>query len=162
MYAKKKQVIVVIGKWIIYVIMLYLVISLIFSYVIHIVTVNGSSMEPTFSHGDKVFVSQLFCRPNSDDVVIISLKEQTIIKRVIATEGQTIHVSPEGKVVVDGRVIDTTLPNMLDLGILSEAPFVVPEGTVFVLGDNRNNSYDSRYFGAISVRDVYGKVLFKF
>ena len=125
-------------------------IVLIFIFLVRIVGVSGSSMEPTLADRDWLLTSNLFYEPKQGDIVILSkdtFKDgEMIVKRVIATEHQTIDIDfDEGIVRVDGVVLDE--PYIKDITrnpINMTGPITVPEDCVFVMGDNRNNSSDSR------------------
>ena len=132
---------------------------------------SGKGLQ-NYNDGDRVLVvSNPFQIGQGDVVVIINVLEEPIIKRVIATEGQTVDFDPESKaVLVNGQPVDETefgLSNgMTDLPYTSfeilEFPQTVPEGCVFVLGDNRAVSEDSRYkiVGMIDERNILGKAVF--
>lgn len=151
------------------------VISLVFTFVARIITVNGRSMEPNYNDGDRVIVvDDLFGVKQGDVVVITNVLSEPIIKRVIATEGQVVDFDYDrGAVLVDGEVVDETKFGLQN-GIttvsyasesLLEFPQEVPEGCIFVLGDHRDISEDSRYadVGMIDRRNILGKaVLFLF
>lgn len=139
------------------------------TFVFRLVSVDGTSMENTLSSQDKVIATNLFYTPKDDDIVVISHGAQykePIIKRVIATAGQTIKLDYENnQVIVDGVVRDepfikedTFCGNYAQYDI----PEVVPEGKIFVMGDNRKVSMDSRSekIGLIDVDDVIGKAQF--
>lgn len=152
---------------------------LIFSFVFRMATIEGTSMLDTLHAGERVVISDLGYTPKYGDIVIISrnnnnapleedMNNQPIIKRVIATEGQKVDIDFEkGIVYVDGEALDepytsTPTTNADDV----EFPVIVPEGHIFVLGDNRGISLDSRStrignFGMIDERYVLGKVLFR-
>ena len=129
-------------------------------------------MEPTYHDGDRVLATNLLGAPAQGDVVIvINALEEPIIKRVVATEGQTVDFDPQlGEVTVDGEVVSgsafgiedgiTFVPDLP--GQVLEFPQTVPEGCVFVLGDNRGNSTDSRFqtVGMVDCRNVLGTVFF--
>ncbi len=137
---------------------------------------TGSMLE-TIQLGDRLIgekVSYRFRAPKAGEVVTFddpSDPSVTLIKRVIATEGQTVDLV-DGVVVVDGEALDE--PYVLDKPSepidrfapeLSEPityPYVVPEGCVWVMGDNRTNSLDSRYFGAVEINTVSSRALFIF
>ena len=136
-----------------------------------IITVVGSSMEPNFYEQDKVLiVNTVFGVEQGDVVVIVNKLDDPIIKRVIATEGQTVSFDEEKKaVLVDGEYVDdsrfgvengiTTLYSSIPV---LDFPQEVPEGCVFVLGDNREVSNDSRYqdVGMVDERNILGKAVF--
>lgn len=135
-----------------------------------IIVVDGPSMESTLLNGDyMLLVSNIFYKnPNYGDVVVVSKQAydngKPIVKRVIATEGQTVDIDfTEGIVYVDGVALDE--PYTKTLTTLQEGnafPQVVEPGKVFVMGDNRNNSKDSRspQIGQVDKREVLGKVMY--
>jgi len=137
---------------------------LIFVFVGKVDAIKGTSMLQTLEDGDTVILSNLFFTPKYQDIVFITSDafDTPIVKRVIATAGQSVNIDFEkGVVSVDGAELKEdyiTTPTTLQMGF--EGPVTVPEGHVFVLGDNRNNSSDSRdsRVGMIDVRDILGKV----
>ena len=134
-----------------------------------IVVVSGPSMKMTLLDGDYLLlVSNLFYRePQKGDVIVVSKDSydhgKPIVKRVIATQGQIVDMDfDNGIVYVDGLPLEedyTNTPTTLDEG--TAFPLVVEEGCVFVLGDNRNNSKDSRSpeIGLVDTREILGKVV---
>lgn len=145
---------------------------LILTFVFRIVNVDGTSMMNTLHNSDKVIVTNLLYEPADGDIVVISHGQEyptPIIKRVIATEGQSVKIDYENNlVIVDGVVIDQPYiaEPMIDDPITydQEIPEVIPEGKVFVMGDNRNNSLDSRSqkVGLVNKTDIIGKAQFIF
>lgn len=128
----------------------FAVIIIIFTFFIRDVTIDGPSMMNTLFDGDKVILTNFNYHPETGDIVAINAEdelEKVIIKRVIATEGQTIKIDySTGQVCVDGIIIDepyisspTNEPEYE-----WDVPYVIPEGYVFVMGDNRSISLDSR------------------
>ncbi len=141
---------------------------LIFAFVLSPNTIFQTSMLPTLQEGDNVFVYQFMYKPKRGDIVIITQPNDmnhNLVKRVIATGGQTINIDAvAGKVYVDNEELDE--PYILEPTYVAgniKYPFVVPEGTLFVMGDNRNVSLDSRSnrIGVIDERYIRGKVLFR-
>ncbi len=136
--------------------------------------IPSGSMEDTIMTGDMVFSEKLSYyagSPEQGDIITFKdpeIPSRTPIKRVIATEGQTVQLI-DGKVYVDGRELDEpytdgkeTWPLTSSYGLPVEYPYKVPEGEVWVMGDNRTNSQDSRYFGSIPVSSVTGKAVFTY
>ena len=141
---------------------------LIFTFVLRTATVSGTSMVPTLSNGDRLIISDLFYEPAQGDIVVVApgvYEDHPLIKRVIATEGQTVDIDfDKGIVTVDGVALDEPYinePTYLSEGM--EFPATVPENCIFVMGDNRNNSKDSRdpSVGMVDVRYVVGRELLR-
>ena len=123
-------------------------------------------MESTLINTDKVVITDLFYTPHQGDIVVISKAEQydkALIKRVIATEGQNLQIDFENnRVYVDGELLDEEyIQGITRQGDKSaeEVNGIIPEGKVFVMGDNRTVSLDSRFeeVGLINVSDIIGK-----
>ena len=120
------------------------------AFVFRIFTVQGNSMLNTLHQGDKVFVWKYDYKPTNGDVVVIKKYgelDETIVKRIIATEGQALHIDFDaGSVFVDGKQLNEYYikEKMTTQGDM-EIPAVVPQGYCFVMGDNRNHSTDSRW-----------------
>lgn len=136
---------------------------IILTFFFRIVSVDGRSMMNTLLDGDKVVVTNFLYTPKNNDIVVISHAEKydkPIIKRVIATEGQTLKIDFENeRVYVDGTLVDEPyVSSQLKEGN-GEIPSVIPEGKVFVMGDNRYESLDSRSveIGLIDEENIIGK-----
>ncbi len=151
-------------EWLHTLVLAITVVMILLTFVFRLVNVDGQSMMDTLFDKDKVIVTNLCYTPECGDVVVISHGQnlnKPIVKRVIATEGQSLSIDFEtGTVVVDGAVLDE--PYIKETPFKSgdaEIPEVVPEGMVFVMGDNRNHSTDSRSttVGMIAEEDVIGK-----
>ena len=174
------------------------VVCMIFTYLLHPVNIVGHSMVPTLNLNyvgererkedtDKIFMTTVYFGINYGDILVIEKDDnylldndgkpyvaetpslnECIIKRVIATGGQTIDVR-DHKVYVDGEMLNEPYINepdsTEDLGAFSgQYPITIPEGYYFVMGDNRNHSTDSRAasVGLISKEQIYGKALLKY
>lgn len=146
-----------------------LAVVLLFTFVIRLIGVDGHSMVPTLQDGDRLLVlsSLLYDDYAYGDIVVLrksEFLEEPIVKRVIATEGQTVDIDFEsGSVYVDGTLLDEPYVNELTfLQEGTEFPLTVPEGCIFVMGDNRNHSSDSRdaRLGTVDTRYVIGKAVF--
>ena len=152
---------------------------ILFAFVFRVPTIDGNSMNNTLFDGERVIISDLFYQPKYGDVVVISRNytndtdnierySMPIIKRVIATEGQTVDIDFEnGIVYVDGKALTenyTKTPTNLSYDV--KFPVTVPENCVFVMGDNRNDSLDSRSSqigkgGMIDKRYILGKAFLR-
>lgn len=145
-----------------------LVVVLIFTFVIRLIGVDGHSMLPTLQHGDRLLVlnSALCGEYEYGDIVIVrkdTFMHQPIVKRVIATEGQTVDIDfTTGSVWVDDQLLDEPYINELTFTYEGmDFPVTLREGEVFVMGDNRNASDDSRdpKLGPVDERYIIGKAV---
>ena len=143
------------------------VVTLLFLFCFRVFSVDGPSMKPTLQPDDRVVVSTVGYKAKVGDVVVLSGADniqKPIVKRVIAVAGDVVDINfTTGKVTVNGkeeRYTDELTTQQADIAF----PLTVPEGTVFVLGDNRGVSLDSRSsrVGCVDERKIVGKVLFRF
>lgn len=156
---------------------------LVFTFLFRIATVEGASMVPTLVNGDRLIISELGYTPQQGDVVIINARKsyqldsaqqvveseglnKLIVKRIIALGGQKVDIDfNTGTVTVDDQVLQEGYINTLttrDEGGM-QFPVAVPEGYVFVLGDNRDISKDSRHpnVGFVPESEIMGKALLR-
>ena len=144
-----------------------LICVLMFTFVVRVINVNGTSMRDTLHNNDKILISNLFYRPKQGDVVVLrkeAFSDEPIVKRIIALEGQTVNIDfTAGVVYVDGEALDepyTLTPTTRRIDFEEEV--TVPEGCMFVMGDNRNGSTDSRddRIGFVDTRLILGRAFF--
>ena len=146
------------------------VVLIMFAFVVRLNIVDGESMEETLHHGEYLAVSDVFYTPEAGDIVIIHDISaypyvNPIVKRVIATEGQTVDIDFDTwTLTVDGVVIEEDYRTIKPDAFLTadySFPITVPENEIFVLGDNRNHSADSRQIeiGTVDLRCVVGKAI---
>lgn len=142
----------------------------VFTFGVRLVGVDGGSMRDTLQNGDLLLVlNGRLCGDYAPGDIVILRKTgfhegSPIVKRVIATEGQTVDIDfSAGAVYVDGAALSEPYarePTFTDEG--TEFPLTVPEGCLFVMGDNRNDSDDSRdpALGPVDVRSVIGRAFY--
>ena len=149
------------------------IVLLVFVLGFRVVVVAGSSMKATLLDGDYLFLvgNVFYSEPKYGDIIVASKDSfrngEPIVKRVIATEGQTVDIDfTAGTVTVDGEVLEEPYINELtytDFAGGHSYPLTVPEGCVFLMGDNRNHSTDSRHpaIGCVDTKYILGKVILR-
>lgn len=161
--------------WVLQMLVVALIVVLLNIYVCRLVRVSGDSMYPTLYSNDVLMIRVLAYTPKQNDIVVCETDEDStmngkqIVKRCIATAGQTVFLDyANNTVAVDGVTLDETYINQdeddpLASGGRENVFYLVPQGQIFVLGDNRNHSADSRdsSIGLVSLEDVVGGMLFR-
>lgn len=154
---------------------------MVFTFGFMVLTVSGSSMVPTLHDKDAMLVQRIGYTPKAGDIIVLRKKsffEEAIVKRCIAVAGQEVEIDyEENRVYIDGVVLEEDYLNfdnvgqeiygddyMVEKDNMIYSSFVVPEDCIFVMGDNRNGSTDSRVasLGMVDTRYVIGKVLLVF
>jgi signal peptidase I len=150
-----------------------MLLALVMVFIVQPVKVEGTSMLPYLHDGERIFVNKLVYYDDyrwapkiyRGDIVVFWFPEdpsKSYIKRVIGLPGDTVEVH-EGHVRVNGRDLDETyLDPQLNMSHSSKAPTYVKPGYYFVMGDNRDNSSDSRIWGLVPKKYVYGKALLRY
>ena len=152
-------------EWVSAAIVALVTLVLLFAFAFRMVNVDGTSMNPTLNHGERLLISGFCYTPDYGDVVVVLRENDTpLIKRVIGLTGDTISIDKEtGVVYRNGVALDESYvsgPTALE-GM--STPVTVAEGELFVMGDNRvvGRSLDSRRLGCVSTDDVIGRVLMR-
>ena len=182
---KKKSTLIGAFDWLDSIVVSVIAVVLVFTFMFRVVGIVGDSMNNTLQENDRVIICNLFYTPKVGDIVVISRNasnnredmhagNEPIIKRVIAVEGDTVDIRFEngiGYVYVNGVLKNETYikeyiseDNMIINPI--SFPAFVPDGCIFVLGDNRNESLDSRSadigeYGMVDTRYVLGKAVLR-
>ena len=151
---------------IINVVICFAVVFLITNYVGQRTVVSGSSMEDTLSDGDNLIVDKIsykFHDPERFDVVIFPYDEDNeegtyFIKRIIGLPGETVYIDASGNIYIDGEILDESYgTEVINRAGLASTEITLGDDEYFVLGDNRNNSTDSRIIGNIKREEIVGK-----
>lgn len=165
---KKTSVKAEVYDWLQSIVTAILACILLFVFAVRTIGVIGVSMENTLHWKDRVVISNLFYSPKQGDIIVLrkeTFREEPVIKRVIATEGQTIEIDfNNGIVYVDGEaLVEEYIAEPTYRALDFTGAVTVPEGHVFVMGDNRNHSNDSRdsMLGVVDERYILGKTLFR-
>ena len=144
------------------------VVILILTFIVRVVQVEGPSMEDTLQNGDRLILTHFNYTPERGDIVVLNSSglDETIIKRVIAVEGDTISIDfTSGTVTLNGEVLKEDY--IKELTFRREGRDIenlkIGEGQVFVMGDNRNHSTDSRstMVDVVNTDDILGKAIFR-
>ncbi len=152
------------------------IVILAFTFLLKMVVVVGNSMNNTLHQDDKLLITHLFYKPSIGDIVVVNSDaiDEVIIKRVIASSNQSVKIDYNaGTVEVDHTVIDEPYirADMVDTGFFDNQyynseddtySYYVPMGYVFVMGDNRNSSTDSRVIGIVPKSEIIGKVFYRY
>ena len=140
---------------------------LVFTFLFRIVGVDGESMQTTLMNHDRLILTRLNYTPERGDIVVINrYTQEPLVKRIVAKGNDTLDIDAQtGKVILNGSVLEE--PYLDDFQKTEpmdfQGPIVVPEGYVFVMGDNRLNSHDSRKrdISCVSEKDIMGKAVFR-
>jgi len=137
--------------------------ALIATLVMPVLQISGSSMSPTLHEGE-IVISVKTKKFDTGDIIAFYHGNKILVKRVVAESGDWVNITDNGNVYVDEKLLNEPYINKKSFGNTDiEFPYQVPEGTYFVLGDDRETSIDSRntIIGTITKENIIGKVIFK-
>ncbi len=143
--------------------------ALVVVFVVQPVKVEGTSMLSRLQDGDRIFVNKLIYyglpKLQRGDIVVFWFPndpQKNYIKRIIGLPGETVEIR-QGRVFVNGvELQEPYLDTQLNISHMTQQPFVVKDHYYFVMGDNRDNSSDSRHWGLVPEKYIYGKALFRY
>lgn len=146
-------------------IVVVVIVLLLFIFVVGLQQVVGPSMNPTLKEGDILIVNKLLYnigKPDRNDIVVLMQDEKYMVKRVVGLPGEVVEYK-DNYVIVNGEkyketFIDTDKVHTNDFSVKDLGYDVIPEGKYLVLGDNRENSLDSRDYGLVDEKEIVGKV----
>lgn len=137
------------------------VVIIIIASLFKVLQASGSSMEPNLKNGDLLITSKLFGYKKGD-MIAFYYDDRVLIRRAIATEGDIVYMEDDGSVYINNKKLEESYVEQLDYGECNiKFPYIVPNGSIFILGDNRKSSIDSRSIGCISKDNIIGKIKFK-
>lgn len=165
--------------WVVAIVVAVVIAFVIREFVFTLVKVDGASMEPSLHHSDRLYVNRFFYQPEKGDVIIFEPAtdpNRPYVKRIIATEGDTLYIDfNTGNVYLNDELLEEDYingPTRLKGSYIhsleirgeysKENPIVIQPGYVFVMGDNRNNSKDSRELGPVPIDEIMGGAVFRF
>ncbi len=156
------------AEWLEALLFAFVMIVLLYTFFFRIITVSGSSMEATLNSNDRIAVQCIAYTPQHGDIIVVdgySKYGAPLVKRIIAMEGDTVDIdSSTGTVIVNGEVLNEPyIGSAVTAQSDVDFPLTVPESCVFVLGDNREVSLDSRSseVGMIDTRNILGKAVIR-
>lgn len=190
MNKRKKSVIAEIREWLLFIGLAFVIVVFLNSEVYAITEVRQCSMENTLFEGERLYIDKIcyhFSEPKPGDIIIFlkgetredfyerliyvledmemkfqkEVRRNRLIKRVIGVSGDEINIK-DGKVYINGKLVEESYVKGMTFESVEEFPIIVPEGKIFVLGDNREKSNDSRSFGLIDYKSIEGKAIFRF
>lgn len=142
-------------------ILILCVVYIVFTYCFGMLRMKGISMVPSISDGDLVVYYRLEKEFRTGDIVVFDNGKDTYVLRIVASEGQTVDINGSGDLMINGHIEEDQsyfkTKEAEDSNI--KFPYVVEKGKIFVIGDYRKESKDSRIFGAIDKTEIKGKVL---
>jgi len=162
---KKKSLLSSFFEYIFIIVTAVIIAVLIRTFIIHPYMIPTSSMEPTILIGDNLLIEKItyrFHSPKVGEIVVFnnpSGVEKQLIKRVIGVPGDHVEITEDGHVILNGKAYEE--PYAIYQNVGQSFNFDIKDGTVFVLGDNRGNSQDSRWIGLISEDIIIGRAIFR-
>lgn len=161
---KESNLLSICFEWVSAAITAVIVVAIVFSCLARVVNVSGDSMMNTFHEGDRLLLSGFMYEPQYGDVVVITRENDTpLIKRVIGLAGDRIRIDEKSGIVYrNGEALEEPYV----LGGFTPQNYVkseieVPEGTIYVMGDNRRESLDSRLLGPLSLDNLVGRIVYR-
>ena len=162
---KKKSLISFFFEYIFVIAIAIIIAILIRTFIIHPYMIPTSSMEPTILMGDNLLVEKItyrFHSPKVGEIVVFknpSGSEKQLVKRIIGVSGDHVEITEDGHVILNNKAYEE--PYAIYQNVGQSFNFDIQDNTVFVLGDNRGNSQDSRWFGPISKDTIIGRAIFR-
>ena len=143
-----------------------LIVMVLTSFIFRHSIVEGGSMQNTLQDGEHLIISDAFYTPCRGDIVVCedytTGLRKPIVKRIIAIAGDTVDISVDGVISVNGEILQEEYVFIDGKAYYEPLNIVVPDGEIFVMGDHRNASTDSREFGCVDADSILGKVLLRF